>query len=87
MIDDDFPPMAGQAPQQGRSVGQQELQQPQEAFPDLSTSLGAAGGTTDPARHPRSKRYLINNNNNINIKNNSNIMITTILTLTIIVKL
>ena len=57
MIDDDFPPMAGQAPQYSRAAAlQQEPQQQQEAFPDLSSASAPANSIADGPRQSRPKR-------------------------------
>ena len=57
MIDDDFPPMAGQAGGPLRPAGHSQQQHPAEAFPDLAAAAPASGSDQEAPAQQRQRRY------------------------------
>lgn len=56
MIDDDFPPMAGQSAAPRQSAASGPGLQPREAFPDLAAAAAASGSDQEAPAQQRHRR-------------------------------
>ena len=56
MIDDDFPPMAGQAAAPRQSAAPGPGLQPREAFPDLAAAAAVSGSDQEAPSQQRHRR-------------------------------
>lgn len=57
MIDDDFPPMEGQAAAPRQLAGPGGAQEPHEAFPDLASAAGVSGSDQEAPAQQRNRRF------------------------------
>lgn len=56
MIDDDFPPMGGEAAAPRQPAGPGGPQEPHEAFPDLASAAGVSGSDQEALTQQRNRR-------------------------------